>query len=161
EREQSRRPSQPYPEQRQPRPARYARPEPIILPGESLAKFNRRPESERAQPKSQESSEAQPESRFQVAPRRPSTEVTQPASLISASHGILAGESLAKYRQKPAAESSEAKVSTAPPQPEEARSENLERHDFAAPAVTDEPESQQERRDEQTSARHREAIQPE
>ena len=36
--------------------------------------------------------------------------MTQPASLISASHGILAGESLAKYRQKPAAESGEYEI---------------------------------------------------
>ena len=88
--------------QREERPARNSRPERIVLPGESLAKFNRKPEEEQAVA-SQSPAAQVSESRFQVAPRRPSTEVTQPASLLSASHGILAGESLAKYRQvKPA-----------------------------------------------------------
>ncbi|HUQ49499.1 MAG TPA: Rne/Rng family ribonuclease, partial [Terriglobales bacterium] len=74
-------------------------PPPMVLPGESLAKFNRKVEADA--PK--QSALPQQESRFQQAVPRPSTEVAAPSGFLSASHGLLAGETLAKYRNKPAA----------------------------------------------------------
>jgi Rne/Rng family ribonuclease len=75
------------------------KPQRILLPGESLAKYN--PQAEAKSPKT-EPTETRTYSRFEKPAPRPSTEVSVPTGALSASHGILAGESLAKYRNRPA-----------------------------------------------------------
>jgi ribonuclease E len=81
------------PEARRERP-RY---EPIVLPGESLRKHgggaSAAEKSESTRPIVAAGTRPMP---------RPSTEVTDPAAFLAASHGVLAGESLAKYRNRPA-----------------------------------------------------------
>jgi ribonuclease G len=92
--------SRPEPK-REPRPERPSRrPEPVILPGESLAKFNRqvkdKDKEEAAEQEGVSRQEPQP-----AAPRmRPSTEVSAVTGFTAA--GVLQGESLAKYRNRPA-----------------------------------------------------------
>jgi ribonuclease G len=76
--------------------------EPIVLPGESLRKFNR-PERQEptGTPRVEENPKPSVETRLSRPAPRPSTEVTDPAAFLAASHGVLAGESLAKYRNRP------------------------------------------------------------
>ena len=82
---------------REPRPERSSsHPEPLILPGESLAKFNRPARDEGGR-----GSAARPSQSQAAAPRmRPSTEVKAVTGFSAA--GILQGESLAKYQNRPA-----------------------------------------------------------
>jgi Rne/Rng family ribonuclease len=84
---------EPRPAERAPRTAA----ESIVLPGESLRKYGGAPEAPGAP--------AKPVSAVPpAAPTfRPSTEVSDPAALMVAGQGILAGESLAKYRNRPGA----------------------------------------------------------
>ena len=100
--------------ERQPREARppqrqsggdRPKPQRIQLPGESLAKYKR---SEGAGPakdaeaQKSEKTEQRASSTKPAQPSiRPSTEVSAPAAFLSARHGVLAGESLAKYRNRP------------------------------------------------------------
>jgi ribonuclease E len=94
--------TQPEPMVEAPNPRPVPRsPQPIVLPGESLAKFNRKvatePRSEQVVPV-----QSRPESRFAQPLPRPSTEVSIPAGISSPSLGVLPGESLSKYRNRPA-----------------------------------------------------------
>ncbi|HUR36480.1 MAG TPA: Rne/Rng family ribonuclease [Terriglobales bacterium] len=68
---------------------------PIVLPGESLAKFGRKVEDS-AQTTASTPAPAEGLTRLP----RPSTEYTAPTGLMGA--GVLAGETLAKYRNRPA-----------------------------------------------------------
>jgi ribonuclease E len=68
------------------------RPEPVLLPGESISKYQ--PQT------SQSSSAAQPPAKTERQPRpRPSTEYSLDPSAFSAGSLVLPGESLAKYGQ--------------------------------------------------------------
>jgi ribonuclease E len=69
------------------------RQEPIVLPGESLRKHGGgAAPGPKAQAPASSSTRPMP---------RPSTEVTDPVAFLAASQGVLAGESLAKYRNRP------------------------------------------------------------
>jgi Rne/Rng family ribonuclease len=77
---------------------------PIVLPGESLAKFGRKVESDTAHTGE---SAHQPKGRFTKPAPRPSTEVTDPSAFLKAGKGVLAGETIAKYRGRPREEAVE------------------------------------------------------
>jgi ribonuclease G len=82
--------------------------EPMLLPGESLRKFNRQDVADKGDsPRATPESQPQSQTRFSRPAPRPSTEVTDPAAFLAASQGVLAGESLAKYRNRPQAPTTE------------------------------------------------------
>ncbi|MBI2682745.1 MAG: Rne/Rng family ribonuclease [Acidobacteriales bacterium] len=99
---------------------RRSMPEKIVLPGESLRKYGAGQESAPAEPEKPRSS-----ARAAAPTFRPSTEISDPTAFLSAGHGVLAGESLAKYRNRPA--------ETAPPvEPSAAIQETVERREVRA-----------------------------
>src|SRR5207253_969346 len=95
--ERSREPRQESREEPTREPRQPQRPQRILLPGESLAKYNPRAEAAAA---GEKKNEPVAESRFNKVAPRPSTEFSVAPGSLSA--GVLAGESLAKYRNRPA-----------------------------------------------------------
>ncbi len=108
--------------ERQPEPRRERpRYEPILLPGESLRKHGG------GAPQPEQTEVANTPAMLNT--RRPSTEVTDPAAFLSARHGVLAGESIAKYRNRPSEEPERSKASVvAPPEVAEERAIEGEKH---------------------------------
>lgn len=103
------------------RPRREPRPvERVVLPGESLAKYGR--------PAEETSAASKPSAPAVTSFRRPSTEVTDPSAFFAAG-GVMAGESLSKYKNRP-------------PEPApvmESRAEEHESHVAVAPVAEPEP----------------------
>ncbi|MCU1285399.1 MAG: ribonuclease, Rne/Rng family [Acidobacteriales bacterium] len=119
------------------------RPQRILLPGESLAKYNPRAESAAAKA---EPVEPKVESRFQKVAPKPSTEVSITPAALSASHGLLPGESLAKYRNRPAQAEPAAVVAAVEPTAEHSHGISHEDHVAATPAPEAVDETRRPRR---------------
>jgi ribonuclease G len=125
----------------------YHRPEPILLPGESISKY---------QPHSSASTAAQPKVKVESAPRpKPSTEYSLDPSQFSAGSMILPGESLAKYGKQTQA----AHNATESPEPQPAATQPQE-HGFLQDAESAGPmparfeERQHEPKEEDTETEH-------
>jgi Rne/Rng family ribonuclease len=148
-------------QQQQSRPEREQRPQRIVLPGESLAKYN--PQAAESKPQQAEASEPNVGSRFQKVAPRPSTEVSVSTGALSASHGVLAGESLAKYRNRPQTDAILAEPTQTEPAPApiaEAQKIHQE-HDEPSYGVPQETEHEQPRQERQPRDRSHRSRKPE